>query len=86
MILAIGMVVDDAIVVVECEPQSERGNCLPKGFAVKAMEGKFPGCRPAVVFGSWSCFIPSFSSGDNKTLWQFAITIVVSVFISGLWR
>lgn len=85
MILAIGMVVDDAIVVVEnVERNMSEGHLSAKEAAVKAME-EVSGPVIAVVLVLSAVFIPAaFLPGTTGQLYkQFAITIVVSVVISG---
>lgn len=85
IILAIGMVVDDAIVVVENVERnmSEKG-LAGKEAALKAMQ-EVSGPVVAVVFVLGAVFIPAaFLSGTTGQLYkQFAVTIVISVFISG---
>lgn len=85
MVLAIGMVVDDAIVVVEnVERNLEKGGITPKEAAIKAME-EVTGPVIAVVFVLGAVFIPAaFIPGTTGQLYkQFAITIVLSVTLSG---
>jgi multidrug efflux pump len=85
IVLAIGMVVDDAIVVVEnVERNMEKRHLAPKEATIKAME-EIGGSLIAVVLVMASVFIPAaFLPGTTGQLYkQFAITIVVSVAISG---
>ncbi|MBX7067285.1 MAG: multidrug efflux RND transporter permease subunit [Parachlamydiales bacterium] len=85
MVLAIGIVVDDAIVVVENVERNLRAFKLsPKDAARKAME-EVTNPVIAIVFVLCSVFIPvAFLGGIAGQLYkQFAITIAVSVFISG---
>jgi len=85
LVLAIGMVVDDAIVVVE---NVERNMLLfhlpPKEATIKAM-GEISSSLVAVVLVMASVFIPAaFLPGATGQLYkQFAITIVISVAVSG---
>src|SRR5215469_13484820 len=83
MVLAIGLVVDDAIVVVEAvEHHIERG-LDPKAAAFKAMEEvSGPVIGIAIVLSA--VFIPTaFVPGITGRLYQqFAVTIAVSVIIS----
>ncbi|WP_028577803.1 efflux RND transporter permease subunit [Desulfomicrobium escambiense] len=85
LVLAIGMVVDDAIVVVE---NVERNMVLhrlpPKEATIRAMD-EISGSLVAVVLVMASVFIPAaFLPGSTGQLYkQFAITIVVSVAVSG---
>lgn len=86
LVLAIGMVVDDAIVVVENVERNMADGKLPaKEAAIKAMQ-EVAGPVIAVVLVLAAVFIPAaFISGTTGQLYkQFAITIVISVFISGL--
>lgn len=85
MVLSIGMVVDDAIVVVEnVERNLEKGGLTAKEAAQKGME-EVSGPVIAVVLVLAAVFIPAaFLPGTTGQLYkQFAITIVVSVMISG---
>ena len=85
LVLAIGMVVDDAIVVVEnVERNMARFHLSPKEATVKAME-EISSSLVAVVLVMASVFIPAaFLPGATGQLYkQFAITIVISVAVSG---
>jgi multidrug efflux pump len=85
LVLAIGMVVDDAIVVVEnVERNMARFHLSPKEATIKAM-GEISGSLVAVVLVMASVFIPAaFLPGTTGQLYkQFAITIVMSVTVSG---
>lgn len=85
LVLAIGMVVDDAIVVVEnVERNMERYHLPPKEATIKAM-GEISSSLIAVVLVMASVFIPAaFLPGATGQLYkQFAITIVISVAVSG---
>ncbi len=85
LVLAIGMVVDDAIVVVEnVERNMVRFHLAPKEATVKAM-GEISSSLIAVVLVMASVFIPAaFLPGTTGQLYkQFAITIVISVAVSG---
>jgi HAE1 family hydrophobic/amphiphilic exporter-1/multidrug efflux pump len=84
MVLAIGIVVDDAIVVVEnVERHMERG-LPPKEAAKQAME-EVTGPIIAIVLVLCAVFVPvGFLGGITGQLYkQFAITIAISVTISG---
>lgn len=86
MILAIGMVVDDAIVVVEnVERNLALGTMTAKEAAIKAMQ-EVSGPVIAVVLALTAVFVPAaFLPGTTGQLYkQFALTIVVSVIISGI--
>jgi len=85
LVLAIGMVVDDAIVVVEnVERNMVRYHLAPKEATVRAM-GEIGTSLIAVVLVMASVFIPAaFLPGTTGQLYkQFAITIVISVAVSG---
>ena len=85
IVLAIGMVVDDAIVVVEnVERNMVKHNLPPKEATTKAME-EIGTSLIAVVLVMASVFIPAaFLPGTTGQLYkQFAITIVISVSLSG---
>jgi HAE1 family hydrophobic/amphiphilic exporter-1/multidrug efflux pump len=85
MVLAIGIVVDDAIVVLENVERIMASEGLsPRDATVKAMEQV---TRPviAIVFVLTAVFLPvAFTGGLVGEMYrQFAITIAVSVAISG---
>lgn len=86
MVLAIGIVVDDAIVVLENVERimSEEG-LPPKAAAFKAME-QVSGAVVAIVLTLCAVFVPvAFMGGLVGEMYrQFAITIAVSVIISGI--
>jgi multidrug efflux pump len=85
IVLAIGMVVDDAIVVVEnVERNMVQNHLSPKDATIKAM-GEIGSSLIAVVLVMASVFIPAaFLPGTTGQLYkQFAITIVISVALSG---
>ncbi len=86
MVLAIGIVVDDAIVVVENIERKMREFNLPaKEAALQAME-EVTAPVIAIVCVLCAVFIPvAFLGGIAGQLYrQFAITIAISVVISGL--
>jgi multidrug efflux pump len=85
LVLAIGMVVDDAIVVVEnVERNMAQYHLAPKEATIKAMN-EISSSLVAVVLVMASVFIPAaFLPGTTGQLYkQFAITIVISVAVSG---
>ncbi|MGH8619280.1 MAG: efflux RND transporter permease subunit [Burkholderiales bacterium] len=85
LVLAIGMVVDDAIVVVENVERNMIAHHLgPKEATIKAME-EVSGPVIAVVLVMAAVFIPAaFLPGTTGQLYkQFALTIALSVAISG---
>ena len=85
LVLAIGMVVDDAIVVIEnVERLMQKENLSPKEATIKAMQ-EVSGPVVAIVLVLCSVFVPvAFMGGLTGVMYQqFAITIAVSVVISG---
>ncbi|MCP5419688.1 MAG: multidrug efflux RND transporter permease subunit [Gammaproteobacteria bacterium] len=86
MILAIGIVVDDAIVVIEnVERNMHEFGLSAKEAARRAMD-EVTGPVIAIVLVLCAVFVPTaFLSGITGQLYkQFAITIAISVIISGL--
>jgi len=86
MVLAIGIVVDDAIVVIEnVERNMTQLGLPPKDAAKKAMD-EVTGPVVAIVLVLCAVFIPvGFLGGVTGQLYkQFAITIAISVVISGI--
>jgi HAE1 family hydrophobic/amphiphilic exporter-1 len=84
MVLAIGLVVDDAIVVVEAvEHHIEHSGLSPKDATLKAME-EVSGPVIAIAIILAAVFVPTaFIPGITGQLYQqFAVTIAVSVIIS----
>ncbi len=85
LILAIGMVVDDAIVVCEnVERNMHEHHLGPKEATIRSMN-EIGSSLVAVVLVMASVFIPAaFLPGTTGQLYkQFAITIVISVSVSG---
>ncbi|MBY0498041.1 MAG: multidrug efflux RND transporter permease subunit [Nitrosomonas sp.] len=85
MVLAVGIVVDDAIVVVEnVERHMTQGGLSPRDAAIKAMT-EVTGPVIAIVLVLAAVFVPvAFLGGITGELYkQFAITIALSVAISG---
>jgi hydrophobe/amphiphile efflux-1 (HAE1) family protein len=86
LVLAIGIVVDDAIVVLENVERimTEEGKS-PRDAAIKAME-EVTGPVVAIVLVLCAVFVPvSFLGGLAGELYrQFAVTIALSVVISGV--
>ena len=85
LVLAIAIVVDDAIVVVEdCSRIIDRGGVSPRQAAEKAMS-ELEGPVVGEVLVLMSVFIPTaFISGITGELYkQFALTIAVSTAFSG---
>ncbi len=86
MVLAIGMVVDDAIVVVENVERHMKEECCSSKEAAKRAMDEVTGPVIAIVLVLCSVFVPvGFLGGITGELYkQFAITIAMSVTISGL--
>ncbi len=83
LVLAIGLVVDDAIVVVEAVEANMATGLNPKEASLKAME-QVGGPVVAIALILAAVFIPTaFIPGITGRLYQqFAVTIAVSVMIS----
>jgi multidrug efflux pump len=83
LVLAIGIVVDDAIVVVENVERHMATGLSPRAAAHKAME-EVTGAVVAIAFGLSAVFVPTaFISGISGQFFrQFALTIAVSTMIS----
>ncbi len=86
MVLAIGIVVDDAIVVVENVERNMREHGLEAREAAKRAMDEVTGPVIAIVFVLCAVFLPvAFLGGIAGQLYkQFAITITISVVISGI--
>ncbi|HEV7927208.1 MAG TPA: efflux RND transporter permease subunit, partial [Verrucomicrobiae bacterium] len=83
LVLAIGLVVDDAIVVVEATERHIEEGLNPKDAAIKAMdEVAAPVVAMALILAA--VFVPTvFISGITGLLYQqFAVTIAISVALS----
>lgn len=85
MVLAIGIVVDDAIVVIENVEHNMRTFRISAKEAAKIAMQEVSGPVVAIVFVLCAVFIPvAFLGGIAGQLYrQFAITITISVVISG---
>jgi hydrophobe/amphiphile efflux-1 (HAE1) family protein len=86
LVLSIGIVVDDAIVVIENVERIMRSEGLsPRDATIKAME-QVTGPIIAIVLVLCAVFVPvAFMGGLAGTMYrQFAITISISVIISGI--
>jgi hydrophobic/amphiphilic exporter-1 (mainly G- bacteria), HAE1 family len=83
LVLAIGLVVDDAIVVVEAVEHHIEGGMAPRDATIRAMS-EVSGPVVAIALVLAAVFIPvAFMSGITGRLYQqFALTIAVSVLIS----
>lgn len=85
LVLAIGIVVDDAIVVVEAVEHHIAQGLSPRDAAYKAME-EVSGAVIAIALILVAVFVPvAFLSGITGQLYrQFALTIAVSVVLSAV--
>jgi multidrug efflux pump len=86
MVLAIGIVVDDAIVVLEnVERLMAEEKLSPRDAAIKAMQ-RGAGALVAIVLVLCAVFIPvAFLGGIAGQLYkQFAVTVAVAVVLSGV--
>ena len=83
LILAVGLVVDDAIVVVEAVEHHIEHGLSPKDATLKAME-EVSGPVIGIALVLSAVFVPMAALGGIKGLLnqQFAITIAISVLIS----
>jgi HAE1 family hydrophobic/amphiphilic exporter-1 len=83
LVLAIGLVVDDAIVVVEAVEHHMEHGLSPRDAALKAME-QVSGPVVAIALILAAVFIPTaFIPGITGRMYQqFAVTIAISVLIS----
>jgi multidrug efflux pump len=86
MILAIGLVVDDAIIVVEAvEHKMATKGMTPRAAAHEAMQ-ELTGALISIVLVLAAVFLPvAFLGGMTGTLYkQFAITIAIAMVFSGI--
>jgi HAE1 family hydrophobic/amphiphilic exporter-1 len=86
LVLAIGIVVDDAIVVVEAvHAKMEEKNADPKTAAMQVM-GEIGGAIVAITLVMSAVFIPvAFLSGPVGVFYrQFSITMAMAIVISGV--
>jgi HAE1 family hydrophobic/amphiphilic exporter-1 len=83
LVLAIGLVVDDAIVVVEGVERHIEDGMTPKAAALKAME-ELSGPVVGIALVLSAVFVPTaFIPGITGRLYQqFAVTIAISVILS----
>lgn len=83
LVLAIGLVVDDAIVVVEAVERHIEEGMTPRNAALKAME-EVAGPVVAIALILTAVFVPTiFIPGITGRLYQqFAVTIAISVILS----
>ncbi|NJD31594.1 MAG: multidrug efflux RND transporter permease subunit [Gammaproteobacteria bacterium] len=85
MVLAIGIVVDDAIVVIEAVEANMKTKGLTSRDAAFAAMHEVSGPVVAIVLVLAAVFVPTaFLGGTTGVLYkQFAITVVISVILSG---
>jgi hydrophobic/amphiphilic exporter-1 (mainly G- bacteria), HAE1 family len=86
LVLAIGIVVDDAIVVVEAvHAQMEKRNCTPLQATKFAMK-EIGGAIVAITLVMAAVFIPvAFMSGPVGIFYrQFSVTMATSIILSGI--
>ena len=83
LVLAIGIVVDDAIVVVEAVQRNIDGGMAPRDATIRALE-EVSAPVVAIAFILAAVFIPvAFLGGISGQIYkQFALTIAVSVLLS----
>lgn len=86
LVLAIGIVVDDAIVVVEAVHAKMEDKNLSPYYAVKEVMGEISGAIIAITMVMVSVFIPiAFMTGPVGTFYrQFSITMASSIVISAI--
>jgi hydrophobic/amphiphilic exporter-1 (mainly G- bacteria), HAE1 family len=86
LVLAIGIVVDDAIVVVEAVHAKMAEEHLSPYNAVKKVIGEISGAVIAITLLMVSVFVPvSFMTGPVGTFYrQFSITMASSIVLSGI--
>ncbi|MBC7424894.1 MAG: efflux RND transporter permease subunit [Bacteroidia bacterium] len=86
LVLAIGIVVDDAIVVVEAVHAKMEEEHLSPYNAVRKVIGEISGAVIAITLLMVSVFVPvAFMSGPVGTFYrQFAITMASSIVLSGV--
>jgi HAE1 family hydrophobic/amphiphilic exporter-1 len=86
LVLAIGIVVDDAIVVVEAVHAKMAEEDLSPYNAVKAVMGEISGAIIAITLVMVSVFLPiAFMSGPVGTFYrQFSITMASSIILSAI--
>ncbi len=86
MVLAIGIIVDDAIVVVENVERIMREEGLPPREATRKAMGQIVGAIIAITLVLSAVFVPmAFFSGSVGTIYrQFAVTLVIAMGFSAL--
>ncbi|EIM75844.1 hydrophobe/amphiphile efflux-1 (HAE1) family transporter [Nitritalea halalkaliphila LW7] len=86
LVLAIGIVVDDAIVVVEAvHVHLQKGNCSPRQATERAME-EIGGAIVGITLVMTAVFVPiSFLDGPAGIFYrQFALTLAIAIALSGV--
>lgn len=86
LVLAIGIVVDDAIVVVEAvHAKMEQGNYSPKEATIESL-GEISGAIISITMVMSAVFIPvAFMDGPQGVFYrQFSITMAIAIVISGV--
>ena len=85
LVLAIGIVVDDAIVVIENIERIMANECLPARLAADQAIRQVAGALVAIVLVLCAVFVPvAFLGGVTGEMFkQFAVTIVIAVVLSG---
>lgn len=86
LVLAIGIVVDDAIVVVEAVHEKMAQEHLPPYKAVKKVLGEISGAVIAITLLMTAVFVPvAFMTGPVGIFYrQFSITMAASIVLSGI--
>jgi hydrophobe/amphiphile efflux-1 (HAE1) family protein len=86
LVLAIGIVVDDAIVVIENTERIMEEEHLPPRLAADKAIQQVAGALVAIVLSLTAVFVPvAFLGGITGALYkEFALTIVISIIISGI--
>ena len=86
LVLAIGIVVDDAIVVIENVERIMEEERLPPRLAADKAIRQVAGALVAIVLSLCAVFVPvAFVSGISGAMYkEFALTIVIAVVLSGV--
>ena len=86
LVLAIGVVVDDAIVVIEAVHKKMEEDHISAYKATKRAMGEIAGAIVAITFLMAAVFVPvAFMSGPVGIFYrQFAITMATSIILSGI--
>jgi multidrug efflux pump len=86
LVLAIGIVVDDAIVVIENTERLMADDCLPARLAADRAIRQVSGALVAIVLALCAVFVPvAFLGGVTGEMFrQFAVTLVIAVVLSGI--